>query len=350
MGIQSLFFCPTCRKLQIPTIFCPECRTPLSKEPFEYLVGRSIGPYHVEGILGVGAVGIVYRVRGSLDAPAAALKLMFPDADDDAAQPRFLREAEMLRELHHPHIVRAREVGTSEWGPPYYTMECLEGRNLREVLRDHPKGLPLPEVLEHARQLGTGLQYAHDRGVIHRDLKPENVFVVPAGRSFTDKLLDFGFAKWVVGRRKLRLTADGDVVGTPAYLTPEQVGVAPPGPHTDQYALALVVAELLTGRKMRQGLEPFEIVTHEVQGPLPVERLAGPDLPPHVVRALVRATQRMPDDRFPDVYAFVEALEGRRKSSVILRRARAPRHKLAFAAMLLTFVALVAVAWILLGH
>jgi len=350
MGIGSLFFCPACRKLQHPTVFCPQCRTPLRKEPFDYLVGRTIGPYHVEGILGIGAVGVVYRVRGSLDAPAAALKLMFPDADDPAAEPRFLREAEMLRELHHAHIVRAQDVGTSEWGPPYYTMECLEGRNLREVLRDHPHGLPLPEVLEHTRQLGAGLQYAHGRGVIHRDVKPENIFVVPAGRSFTDKLLDFGFAKWVVGSRKLRLTADGDVVGTPAYLTPEQVGVAPPGPHTDQYALALVVAELFTGRKMRQGLEPFEIVTHEVQNPLPVERLAGPELPPHVVRALVRATQRLPKDRFPDVYAFVEALEGRRKTSVILRRARTPRRRLAFAAMLLAVAAFVVAALILLAH
>jgi len=324
---------------------CPQCKSWVHREPLYFLVGRSIGPYHVEGLLGIGAIGVVYRVRPSLDAPAVALKLMFPDADDESAEQRFLREAQVLRELRHPNIVRAEDVAMSEWGPPYYTMEALDGRNLREVLRGLPKGMPLPEALEHARQIGAGLQHAHSTGLIHRDVKPENIFVVPAAGGFVDKLLDFGFAKWVAGRRRLRLTADGDVVGTPAYLTPEQVGLAPPGPPTDQYALALVVAELLTGRKVRQGMEPVEIATREVQRPLPADRLAGTALPEHVVRALVRATEPMPQDRFPDIATFVEALEGRTGRT---RRRRSRRRAVVFVALLLALAAAVTV-WLWLG-
>lgn len=347
MGARSFHHCPACRAFVPPLTFCPRCGGPLSRVPLEFLVGRPVGPYQVEGLLGVGAVGAVYRVRAGPAAPPLALKLMFPDADDESAEQRFVREAHMLRELPHPHIVRAQEVATSEWGPPYYTMECLEGRNLRQLLREHPRGLPQAEALEHARQLATGLQFAHDAGVVHRDVKPENVFVVPAGRSFTDKLLDFGFARWLAGKRRLRLTAPGDVVGTPAYLTPEQVGGADPGPATDQYALALVVAELLTGRKMRQGLEPFEIVTRELSMPLPAERLAGAELPAHVVAALQRATAPAPRDRFPDVLAFADALEGRR-SSFLRRRPLRRRWLWAAAGLAVALVAAGLAVWRLL--
>jgi eukaryotic-like serine/threonine-protein kinase len=345
MSDHFLYHCPVCRKLRAPMTLCPQCKSWVRREPLDFLVGRSIGPYHVEGLLGIGAIGVVYRVRPALDAPAVALKLMFPDADDESAEPRFLREAQMLRELRHPNIVRAEDVATSEWGPPYYTMEALEGHNLREVLRGLPRGMPLPEALEHARQIGSGLQHAHAAGLIHRDVKPENIFVVPAAGGFVDKLLDFGFAKWVAGRRRLRLTADGDIVGTPAYLTPEQVGLAPPGPRTDQYALALVVAELLTGRKMRQGMEPVEIATREVQHPLPAERLAAAAPPDHVVRALIRATRPKPEERFPDIGAFVAALEGRPA-----REARRPaRRRTALFAALLALLAAAATVGLWLG-
>ncbi|MBI4917519.1 MAG: serine/threonine protein kinase [Acidobacteria bacterium] len=346
MSSHALFHCPNCRRLVAPASVCARCSRVLHREPLQFLIGRQVGPYRVEQLIGVGGVGAVYLARKSLDAPAVALKLMYPDDEDENAEARFLLEAQMLRELRHPNIVRAEDVARSEWGPPYYTMEWLSGPNLRQVLRDHPAGLPLGEVLEHARQLAAGLQYAHDSGLIHRDVKPENVLVVPAGASFIDKLLDFGFAKWVVGRRQLRMTADGDVIGTPAYLTPEQVGLAPPGPATDQYALALVIGEMLTGRKMRQGLEPFEIVTREVQAPLPVERLAGPELPEHIVRALVRATAPRPQDRFADVEAFVDGLEGRRRS-LLARRPR--RWRPALLVALLALLTLAAALWLVLG-
>jgi len=351
MAIATFFFCPRCRKIRPAFTLCPQCSEPLQREPLDFLVGRSIDGHLVEGLLGVGAVGIVYRVRERKDEPQVALKMMLPDPDDETAEERFVREARVLQELHHPNIVRASKVGTSEWGLPYYTMDCLEGRTLREVMRGLPKGMPLPEALEHARQLGSGLQYAHTTGVIHRDLKPENVLVVPTGDAFVDKLLDFGFAKWVAaGRRQVGLTGPGIVVGTPAYLTPEQVGVARPGPATDQYALALVVAELLTGRKMRQGVAIADIVTKEVSQPIPAERLEDRGLPGHVVRALRRATERMPEERFGSVAAFVRALEGGGSTlrRLVVRR-RTARRAWIVAIALLAFVAAAVVVWLLLG-
>ncbi len=349
MAVESFFFCPRCRKIKPPYTLCPQCGEPLHREPLDFLVGRTIDGYLVEGMLGVGAVGIVYRVRARQDEPQAALKLMFPDPEDETAEQRFVREARVLQELHHPNIVRASKVGTSEWGLPYYTMDCLEGRTLRDVMRGLPRGMPFPEALEHARQLGGGLQYAHEVGVIHRDVKPENVLVVPTGSAFVDKLLDFGFAKWVAGRRQVGLTGPGIVVGTPAYLTPEQVGVARPGPATDQYALALVVAELLTGRKMRQGVGIADIVTKEVSQPIPVERLGERGLPGHVVRALRRATERMPEDRFANVAAFVRALEGGSTLRRLVVRRRSKRRAWFVGVALFVFLAVAVAVWLLLG-
>jgi serine/threonine protein kinase len=349
MPVETFFFCSRCRKIRPPYTLCPQCGEPLHREPLDFLVGQTIDGYRVEGMLGAGAVGVVYRVRAQLGEPQSALKLMFPDPDDENAEQRFVREAHVLQELKHPNIVRASKVGTSEWGLPYYTMDCLEGRTLRDVMRGLPRGMPLPEALEHARQLGAGLQYAHTTGVIHRDLKPENVLVVPTGKEFVDKLLDFGFAKWVAGRRQVGLTGPGIVVGTPTYLTPEQVGVARPGPATDQYALALVVAELLTGRKMRQGVAIADIVTKEVSQPIPAERLSDRGLPGHVVRALRRATERMPEDRFSSVAMFVRTLEGGSTLRRLVVRRRTTRRAWIVGIALLVFAAVAVALWLLLG-
>jgi serine/threonine protein kinase len=145
---------------------------------------------------------------------------------------------------------------------------------------------------------------------VHRDLKPENVFVTPGPGVGLDKILDFGLAKSVVREREARLTATGIVLGTPGYLAPEQVRNVGLGPATDQYALALIAAELLTGRKVRHGVPIGEIIFTEVQRPMPRERLAGGAVSEATIAALVRATQPLPGDRFPDLGGFVRAFEG----------------------------------------
>ena len=307
---MRIYVCHRCHRILPPQERCGACANPIQIEQPESFVGRTIGVWKLERVIGLGAMGAVYA--SSIDDRRAALKLMIPDDDDATMVTRFIREAQLLSQLRHPHIVEGFESGTGEWGTPYFAMELLRGRTLRDEMRDRPQGLPLQEALRHTRQLAQGLLFAHERGVIHRDLKPENIFLVesPTGPP-VDKILDFGLAKSVLRTREPRLTRSGIVLGTPAYLAPEQAQNVELGPWTDQYAFALLVAEMLTGRKMRQDVGLAQIVTVEIARPLPAERVASAKPPPHVVAALQRATQPDPADRFADVEDFVRALEDR---------------------------------------
>jgi serine/threonine protein kinase len=305
----KLHVCLDCHRLRAPQMMCPACGHLLSVEPATFFVGRELGGNRIDGVLGTGAMGAVYAASKGDPPRRVALKLMVPDEDDDTVVPRFLREARLLAELRHPHIVEVFECATAEWGTPYFTMELLEGRTLRDELRDRPGGMPPAEALEHVRQIAEGLLFAHEHGVVHRDLKPENIFLGRDAGGPRDRILDFGLAKSVLRPGDTRLTRSGIVLGTPNYLSPEQVRGTGIGPYTDQYAFALIVAELLTGRKMRQEKTIGEIVTVEVSRPLPAERLAGAGLPAHVIDALARATEPEPAARFPDVGAFLRALQ-----------------------------------------
>jgi serine/threonine-protein kinase len=337
-----MHLCAACRKLLPPTSSCPDCRAALRPRASDVLVGETIAEHRVEGVLGTGAVGVVYLASDGAGRQRA-LKLMLPDPSDETAERRFLREAQVIQGLHHPHIVEVYGVGDSGWGTPYFTMECLKGRTLRRRLQDAPPGgLPRDEALGILRQIADALAYAHARGVVHRDLKPENVFLVDTPDGPSVRLLDFGFARSIKSR-ETRLTATGVVLGTPSYMAPEQVTGVEIGPATDQYSLALIAAELFTGRKVRENCSLAAIVTTEVARPMPEERLAGTGLPRHAVRALVRATQPDPAARFPDVAAFVAAFEGKRSAAG--RVPRAAWIALGVAAA----IGAAAAAWLLLG-
>jgi serine/threonine-protein kinase len=227
-------------------------------------------------------------------------------------------------------------------------------------MRKRAQGMPLAETLRHARQMAAGLLFAHERGVIHRDLKPENIFLVDSpGGPPVIKILDFGLAKSVLRTREPRLTRSGIVLGTPAYLAPEQAQNVELGPWTDQYAFALLVAEMLTGRKVRQDVTLAQIVTTEIARPLPAERVASAKPPPNVVAALQRATQPDPAQRFADVEDFVRALEDRptrtrrerriSPGAVRIEHPRVTRRRTAWLVLAgLLVVAAAVAAWLLL--
>jgi len=306
---MDLRVCGHCEKVHGTGTTCPGCGAPLALADGTFFLGKEFGKYRVERLLGSGGMGVVYGARHTTLNRPAALKLVQPGTADEAFLKRFLREAQVLAELKHPNIVEVYDFDVSPWGPPYYIMEYLEGRTLREIINRRGRDLTLADYAPLLRDLEAALSYAHQKGVIHRDLKPENIFAAAYGDRVVGKVLDFGIAKLLSeGSESTHLTASGAVMGTPNYLAPEQILLQPVGPATDQYAMALVVAEMVTGHAVRAGKSLGEICSVEIRHPLPLVWPGRPDLGEGMRSALHRATQPDPAARFPDVRSFVEAL------------------------------------------
>src|SRR5262245_12403959 len=199
--------------------------------------GSRFGPYEIVALLGRGGMGEVYRARDTRLGREVALKVISGEAarDPDRLR-RFELEARAASALNHPHIVTVYDVG-AEQGSPYIVAELVEGRTLRSVLED---GALRPEqIVDIAAQITDGLTAAHEASIVHRDLKPENVMITRDGRA---KILDFGLAKWPVGREAAAgdatateaLTQEGTVLGTTYYLSPEQARGQPVDFRSDQ--------------------------------------------------------------------------------------------------------------------
>jgi serine/threonine-protein kinase len=250
-----------------------------------------IGRYRVLSLLGRGAMGVVYRARDDGLERDVALKVMAAMADATGeGRDRFLREARSVARLQHPNIVIIYELGEHE-GAPFMAMELLEGVDLQRAiaagLRPDPR-VTLPIVM----QLLAGLGHAHEHGLVHRDVKPSNVFL-PRGRPA--KVMDFGVARLAAGT-----TAAGAMVGTPNYMSPEQVRTGQVDGRSDLFSAGLILYELVTGEKVYRADNVVSLlytIAHE--DPALAELPAGPQW--ERVRAVVeRALQRQPDDRYPD--------------------------------------------------
>ncbi|MBI3932267.1 MAG: protein kinase [Acidobacteria bacterium] len=307
---MELRVCSNCRQVHPGRTTCPGCRSPLTLADETLFLGETFGKYRVEAVLGSGGMGVVYRALHSTLQRPAALKIVLPQLDEDTFQKRFLREAQVLADLKHPNIVEVYDFDVSAWGSPYYVMEYLEGATLGALLRVRSSALPLGAASAVLADVGAGLAFAHRKGVVHRDLKPDNLFVADFDGRAVTKILDFGIAKVLVSgdqATRTHLTATGAVVGTPNYLAPEQLLGKEVGPWTDQYAVALIVAEVLSGRPVRAGLTLGDILREEIARPLAPERLP-PALPRGMAAALARATEPDAAARFSSVATFLEAL------------------------------------------
>lgn len=243
------------------------------------------GRFRLDGMLGEGASGVVWRaMQLPLDRPVA-LKLLRPAyGADPRARLRFEREARVASALEHPSAVAIHELG-EDAGRLYIAMELLAGRTLRAELAAARGGLAAGRALDVAWQIADLLVAAHAIGLVHRDLKPENVFVEPEGRV---RVVDFGLA-FIADRDSAgRMTVEGVVAGTPAYLSPEQARGGEVGPATDVYALGCVIFELLTGGVPFEGSE-MEVITKQMFAPAPALRDRKHDLEvPAAVEVLVR--------------------------------------------------------------
>ncbi|MEW6279817.1 MAG: serine/threonine-protein kinase [Candidatus Eremiobacterota bacterium] len=264
------------------------------------LVLSLLGRYRLLERLGEGGMAAVYRAvpDETLDeSEAVAVKVMHRSlSQSEEYRKRFRREIQVLNALEHPNLVRILDFGEQD-GLLYMTMEWLQGETVAR--RIPPAGMPLCEVLAILQPVAAGLSATHARGVVHRDLKPDNLFVTRDGRV---KIMDFGVAR---GAGYTVATATGELMGTPAYLAPEQIeGQREPDPASDQYSLGVVAYELLTGRPPFTDADPYALVFMQVSKAPPP--MTGVD--PSVEAVVMRMLRKRPQDRYASVGEAVASL------------------------------------------
>jgi predicted Ser/Thr protein kinase len=274
-------------------------------EPRELVPGDIVGHYVVRDVLGAGGMGVVYRVEHVSLGREHALKLLSaPVLDYDPSHvERFLREARAAARIRHPNIAEVFDYGQHVDGRPYLVMELVQGERLTDLIARGP--LPPKDVVTIARQLAGALAEAHDRGVIHADITPANVLVV-AGDALRVKLIDFGLAE-LAGER-LGYTDPGFVLGTPEYISPEQLRGSSASDRSDQYGLGVVLYELLVGRPPFEDEDLHALLRKHLSAPVPpIESPHGP-LPPRLADVVTTCLQKTPQARFPGMRALLAAL------------------------------------------
>jgi serine/threonine-protein kinase len=256
------------------------------------LVGQPFGPFVIDKELGSGAMGAVYRGRYTKTGQVVAIKIMAPGlgTTNSRAADRFVREAEILKQLKHPNIVHLFGVGKSQ-GTRYLAMEYIDGESLDKVMARRNR-MSWEEVINLGRDLCSALQHAHEKGIIHRDLKPSNLMVLRDG---TLKLTDFGIAKDL---DVTQLTSANCTVGTAAYMSPEQCkGERDLSPKSDLYSLGVVLYELVTGRKPFNAENAMDMFLQHVSGPFERPSRLVLDLPVWLDNLICQLLEKKPDQR-----------------------------------------------------
>ncbi|MBN1947855.1 MAG: serine/threonine protein kinase [Bradymonadales bacterium] len=272
------------------------------------------GRYEIVDTIGQGGFGIVYRARQVAIGRMVALKVLLPEADtvDPMAVERFKREAMLISSLESPNTITLIEFGQTRQGVLYTVMEFAKGITLRDMLAQQGK-LPPERTVHIVRQVLTSLHEAHLRGIVHRDLKPANIMIGEfAGQKDHVKVLDFGIAKILKSGADTQstLALTGRIVGTPKYMSPEQIRGVTPTPAADLYAMGLILYEMLTGVPAIQATEPME----QVEAQLRKEDITLPPNLPGVPSALVnvvnRALKKNATERFNSAEDFIQAMDG----------------------------------------
>jgi serine/threonine protein kinase len=268
------------------------------------------GKYRAERVIGAGAMGVVVQVVSLERNEVFALKFLRPSvARNSSAAQRFLREAEASGRIKNPHVVAIAEVGALASGSPFMVMEHLEGQSLEERLSGGG-GLPLEQACDLALQTAEGLASAHAMGVIHRDIKPSNLFLTrgPDGTLLL-KILDFGISKILDLDPGQQLTRTQTSIGSPLYMSPEQMRSARTADfRTDQWSLGVVLYRMVTGRLPFEGNSLPQLCYQVLEGSFVPVTTLRPDLPLAFSAAVERCLRRLPDERYTDIAALAAAL------------------------------------------
>ncbi|NWF67675.1 MAG: protein kinase [Chloroflexi bacterium] len=267
-------------------------------------IGKVVRDFVVQERIGRGGMATVYRAFQPVVNRDVALKVMRLDKEGEIEdfRRRFAHEAKLIAALEHIHILPIYDYGLYN-ANAYIAMRLLRGGTLTDLLRDGP--LPINRAADLFTQVARGLAYAHSKGVIHRDLKPSNILLDDAGNAY---LTDFGLAKLI--ESESQITKSGNVVGTPAYMAPEQLRGDPLDHRSDIYSLGIILYQMVTGRP------PFEAPSGEVisiiykhleETPKPPSEI-NPDVPPQIEEIILKALQKKPEDRYQSVNDMIDTL------------------------------------------
>lgn len=270
------------------------------------LTGITIERYKIIRELGRGGMAVVYRaVDTMLDRNVAVKMILTEDASREKSEKllkRFNREAKTLASLSHPNIVKVLDYGEYE-NMPYIVMEFITGGALKAKM-----GNPIPyaEAAAMLVPVVRALQHAHQQKIVHRDVKPENILINDTNQPM---LSDFGILKFVDVEESQGLTGTGKIVGTPAYMSPEQIRGREVDGRSDMYSLGIVFFEMVTGHKPYNANTPIELSMQHLHDPIPKAKQIVRDLPLEVDQIVARSIAKNPEDRFPNMAAFAQALD-----------------------------------------
>lgn len=266
---------------------------------------KKLGPFHIKWEIGRGGTAIVYRATDTRSAREVALKILPPPiATDQTFLKRFIKEGKNATRLRHENIVTTYEAGEID-GIYYIAMELIPSGTLAEMSSKRDQLLSIDENINILSQIAGALDFAHSQGVLHRDVKPSNILVDPDGRIL---LTDFGTAKQMVTEDTM-LTATGQRIGTPSFMSPEQItGDYPVDYRSDVYSLGVIAYKLFTGRLPFTGSSQTELL-HKIIYETPISPdVLNPELPPNMVYNLKRALAKNPAQRYESAGQFVASM------------------------------------------
>ncbi len=274
-------------------------------DPIALAPGQKVDAYEVVREIGRGGMAAVYLAEDGRHGRVLALKVLHPGLGAVFGYERFRREIRLAARLHHPHILPLHDSGESQ-GQLWYTMPYVDGESLRDRLRREGR-LPVAEAVRLARQVADALDYAHRQGVIHRDVKPENLLLTRDGEVL---VADFGIGRvFDASSPEATLTRSGMLIGTPAYMSPEQaLGAQKLDGRTDIYSLGCVLYEMLIGEPPYVGATAQRSIAGHINEPVPAARKARAEVPAALDAALRRALAKTPQARFETARQFSDAL------------------------------------------